>query len=327
MTLNELLDRISHLRAAVIGDHCLDVYWHADMRLSELSRETPHYPLPVVKERMYPGAAANQAACLAALEPGGVLSLGTLGHDWRGNVLSHQLDQLGINTRGLIIHPDTVTNAYIKPLRSGNSDVVYEDPRIDFENRAPLPPAAEAELTAALEAAAPGLDLLLVCDQLALGCITPGVRDHICRLGREGLPVIVDSRSRISAFRHAILKPNEAEALRATGERDVLRASRQLARLSGRPALVTLGEKGCIVSEGEAETAFSALSVPPPVDPVGAGDAFAAAFGLAYAAGADVALAVRFASSAAAITVKKIGCTGSASREEIMEIWETSIGA
>ena len=327
MTLDELFDRVSHLRAAVLGDHCLDVYWHADMRLSDLSRETPHYPLPVVKERMYPGAAANQAACLAALEPGGVLSLGILGPDWRGNVLSHQLENLGINTGGLITYPDTVTNAYIKPLRSGNSDLVYEDPRIDFENRAPLPTAAEAELTAALEAAAPGLDLLLVCDQLAFGCVTPGVRERICRLGREGLPVIVDSRSRISTFRHAILKPNEAEALRATGERDALQAARQLARLSGHPALVTLGGKGCIVSDGEAETAYSALSVPPPVDPVGAGDAFAAAFGLAYAAGADVALAVRFASSAAAITVKKIGCTGSASREEIREIWETNTGA
>ena len=32
------------------GDGCLDVYWHADMTRSELSRETPHHNLPVVQE-------------------------------------------------------------------------------------------------------------------------------------------------------------------------------------------------------------------------------------------------------------------------------------
>ena len=66
---------------------------------------------------------------------------------------------------------------------------------------------------------------------------------------------------------------------------------------------------------------FEAMPVPPPVDTVGAGDAFAAAFGLAYAAGAELALAVRFAATASAVTVKRIGCTGSASREEIQAIW------
>lgn len=31
-------------RIGIIGDFCVDIYWHADMRKSELSRETPHYP-------------------------------------------------------------------------------------------------------------------------------------------------------------------------------------------------------------------------------------------------------------------------------------------
>lgn len=321
MTLHQLLERVGQLRAAVIGDHCLDVYWRADMRLSELSRETPHHPLPVVEERMSPGAAANQAACLIALAPRRVLALGKLGNDWRGDVLSRQMQALGINTGRLTTHETLVTNAYIKPLRAGMSDVVYEDPRIDFENRAPLPLEAEDALMASLEAVAPELDLLLVCDQLAYGCITPAVRERICRLGKQGLTVVVDSRNRINAFCHVLLKPNEVEATRATGRQDAGLAARHLAKQSGRPALVTLGERGCVVSDGENETVFEALPVAPPVDTVGAGDAFAAAFGLAYAAGADMPLAVRFASTAAAVTVKKIGRTGSASREEIEAIW------
>lgn len=56
-------------RIGIIGDFCVDIYWHADMRKSELSRETPHYPLPIVGERVYLGAGGNVAANLAALAP------------------------------------------------------------------------------------------------------------------------------------------------------------------------------------------------------------------------------------------------------------------
>ena len=44
---------IKNARIGIIGDFCVDIYWHADMTKSELSRETPHYPLPIVGERVY----------------------------------------------------------------------------------------------------------------------------------------------------------------------------------------------------------------------------------------------------------------------------------
>ena len=43
------LNKLAKGRIGVIGDSCLDVYWHADMTKSELSRETPHFPLPIVQ--------------------------------------------------------------------------------------------------------------------------------------------------------------------------------------------------------------------------------------------------------------------------------------
>ena len=49
------LKKLGKGRIGVIGDFCLDVYWHADMTKSELSRETPHFPLPIVQERLSPG--------------------------------------------------------------------------------------------------------------------------------------------------------------------------------------------------------------------------------------------------------------------------------
>lgn len=35
---------IKNAHIGIIGDFCVDIYWHADMTKSELSRETPHYP-------------------------------------------------------------------------------------------------------------------------------------------------------------------------------------------------------------------------------------------------------------------------------------------
>lgn len=51
----EILQKIRARKAVLIGDLCLDVYWSCDMTKSHLSRETAHFPLPVVEERTSAG--------------------------------------------------------------------------------------------------------------------------------------------------------------------------------------------------------------------------------------------------------------------------------
>lgn len=320
----ELLARMDGARVALAGDLCLDLYWRADMRLSTLSRETPHYPLPVVSERWSPGGAGNVACNLAALRPGRLTVLGIVGEDWRAGLLVDALEDAGIDCARIARASGVVTNAYIKPLRAGISDVVYEDPRIDFENREPLPEAAEAALLEALEATLGDWDVLLVSDQLAFGCITPKVRDRVCALGREGRKVIVDSRSRIGLYRDVMVKPNEVEAAHAWGCGDVPEgdAIAPLAALAaertGRSAVVTAGAWGCFVAEDGDVRRAPGVPVPPPVDIVGAGDTFLAALGCALAAGAGLYEAACLANLASSVTVRKLGTTGTATREEIL---------
>ena len=93
--LQRLLQNIDHARIGLIGDLCLDMYWLADMKLSELSRETPHYPLPVVEERTSPGGAGNVANNIAALEPERFLVVGLVGND----AFAVKLVKNGVNTR------------------------------------------------------------------------------------------------------------------------------------------------------------------------------------------------------------------------------------
>lgn len=314
-----MLSRMGEARVGLVGDFCLDVYWRADMRLSELSRETPHYPLPVVEERCSPGGAGNVACNVAALKPKRLNLLGLTGLDWRGDLLIDALNAQGADASRLIRDGEVCTNAYIKPLRAGISDVVYEDPRIDFENRRPTPPRLETALVEALDEVARASDALLVSDQMAFGCVTAAVREKLCALGRDGLTVIVDSRSRVAEYRGVIVKLNDVEAARAFGgEKDIGALALTASRHTGRPAVVTAGAGGCYVARDGRAVHLPGVNVPPPVDTVGAGDTFLAALGCAMAAGADIEQAAFAANLAASVTVRKLGVTGTAARAEIL---------
>ena len=320
MTLNDIFRGIDSARIGIIGDFCLDAYWTADMTKSEISREVPHFPLPIVDERMSPGGAGNVACNVAALKPKKVYAIGMTGKDWRGAALRELLADAGIDVSMFLASPRRVTPAYIKPLRTGLTDVIYEDPRLDFEDRKPMEPEDEKALIEALDKL--DVDVLCVGDQLKFGCITPAVREKICEMSRNGLTVIVDSRDRIALYEDVIVKPNEVEAARAVqAEGEYADIARLLSQKTRKPAIVTLGGEGCLVCENDTMTAVPARKVEPPIDICGAGDTFMSALACATAAGATLTEAAWFANTASSITIKKINMTGTATREEMQAVW------
>jgi len=324
MPLSKIKFRARQLKMAVIGDFCLDVYWYADMRKSELSRETPHFPLPIVKEKMSAGGAGNVVANLLALEPSSVQCLGVFGDDWRGFEYKKVLTNLGADISSIITDSARCTNAYIKPLRKGLSEVVYEDPRLDFNNSETISSSTEQSLLDALDSLQ--CDALCVCDQLPFGCITPAIREKICKLGHDGMTVIVDSRDRIGLYRNVIVKPNELEASRTINQTapegiDALRhIAAELSKRTGRPAVVTAGEKGCVTANGNETAHIPAIPVTGEIDICGAGDTFLSAFSTAFAAGASLNDAAALACAASSIIVRKIHTTGTATWQELENI-------
>lgn len=318
--LEQILSAMDGARIGVLGDFCLDVYWHADMTRATLSRETPHFPLPVIRETTSPGAAGNVAANIAALKPQSLTVFGAIGPDWRGALLKASLDSLGARTM-LIECGERVTNAYIKPVMHGYGDACQEAARLDFENDQPLPGWAEDRLIEAIRAAANELDVLCVCDQMVNGCVTAKVREAVMQLAREGLQVIVDSRDHIAMYRGVVVKPNEIEAAAATGgETNPETACRMLAQRNGQWAIVTAGGDGCYLSDGETVTHISACPAEPPFDICGAGDTFLSALACALGAGAEKQEAALLGNMASSITIRKLGMTGTASREEILAL-------
>lgn len=327
--LEALFATIAHTRVLLIGDLCLDAYWYADMTRSELSRETPRFPLPVVREAYSPGGAANVAANLAALGVGQVQALGVLGHDWRGDILARELTARGIDLAHVLRSSLRTTPTYIKPIRQGYGDVQQEDSRIDFQDHTPLPPALEDAVIAALADAFPRAQAVVVGDQLDPGLVTPRVRAALEALAAQhpAIPCVVDSRKHIGTFQKMTLKPNELELARALGcaqpeasDMEAISAMGQaLARRVERPCFVTLGARGALLCYADRSIHLPAAPVRPPLDIVGAGDAFLAAVGAALGGGASYEEAGALGNLAAAIVVEKLQQTGTAMPDEVRE--------
>ncbi len=327
--LEALLAAIARTRVLLIGDLCLDAYWYADMTRAELSRETPRFPLPVIREAYSPGGAANVAANLAALGVGQVQALGVLGHDWRGDLLARELAARGIDLAHALRSPLRTTPTYIKPIRQGYGDVQQEDSRIDFQDHTPLPTDLEDAVIAALADAFPQAQAVVVGDQLDPGLVTPRVRAALEALAAQypHTPCVVDSRKHIGAFQKMILKPNELELARALGSAQpnasdteaVSTMGQTLARRAGRPCFVTLGARGALLCYADRSVHLPAAPVRPPLDIVGAGDAFLAAVGAALGAGASYEEAGALGNLAAAVVVEKLQQTGTATPDEVRE--------
>ncbi len=326
--LSSLLAALPSKRIAIIGDFCMDIYWHADMTRSLLSRETPHFPRPIVAEKFSGGAAANVAWNLRELGVGTVLPVTIFGDDWRGRELSRVLEALGVDLRHVVHAPGRVTPAFAKPILHGFHSE-QEDARLDFENATPASPELEDLVLANLADAMPGLDALLIANQINASLITERVRKGVLRLAAKHPRVvaIADSRNEIGKFRAVVLKPNEIEAARvfhpgiapADITDAVIRDSgRRLSLRCGKPVFLTVGERGAFVFDGERCDLVPGLKVEPPIDIVGAGDTFIAALGAALASGASSVEAAELACLAASVTVKKIGITGAASPEELL---------
>lgn len=327
--LEALIQTIRNRSIGVIGDFALDGYWHADMARSELSRETPLYSRPVVQESYSLGGSANVAWNLADLEAREVWAFSVTGQDWRGHLMRNLLEDEGIRIEALQSQADRVTPLFGKVVLHAIGRCNQEDARVDFINTVPLSAEMEAALLERLAKMLPNLDALIVADYHEQGIMTPVVTAGLLALAQQypRIPIVVDSRNRAESFRSLILKPNEIEAARLFfPDKDPacvsLEALTQAALMhqaaTGKPVFITLGADGCLVCDAGRCEQSPSVPTAPPVDTVGAGDAFIAALTAALAAQASPLEAALFANLVASITVKKLGITGTASPAELL---------
>ena len=335
--LDTLLAHFPDRAILVVGDFFLDKYLIIEHALAETSLETGLEAHQVVQVRCQPGAAGTVTSNLRAMGVN-VSALSVIGDDGEGFELRRGLEQIGVDTDALIVRPDRFTPTYTKPLLAAAGGSTRELNRLDIKNRAVLPAEVEDQLIKALRDLLPRIHGVIIADQVQeaeCGVITGRVREELCALALAYPSVIfiADSRERIGLYRGVMLKPNAREATRAihpeqvdTQDRaDAEACGRALYQRCGQPVFLTQGADGITVFHADGPTHVPAVRVTGPIDIVGAGDATMAGIAAALCAGATVPEAAEIGCLAAAVTIRQIGTTGTASRQQIVSCWRQMI--
>ncbi len=318
--------RYGELRVVLVGDIALDRYLEIDPALAETSIETGLPVRNVVRVRPQPGAGGNVLANLAALGPKALAAVGFCGDDGEGTELRRALAERGVDLTHVLARPDRMTFTYTKPLLMHADRPPEELSRLDLRSRTPTPEDLEDEIVGCLGAAVADADVVVAMDQVpeaGCGVLTRRVKRELAQLAKAYPPkvFIADSRTSIGDFANVRIKVNAAELARRFGAgRDGADLETLAARWSndlGRDVFVTLGEDGVLAAAGDEVTHVPGIPVEPPIDIVGAGDSVLAGIAMALGAGATPAEAAELATLAAAVTVRKIGTTGTATVEEL----------
>lgn len=309
-------------RIAVVGDLMLDVWSYGVA--GRLAREAPAPVVEVRERRHAPGGAGNTAMNLAALGAD-VVCFGIVGTDPAAGTLLECLREAGVDTSGVIEHPDAHTP--VKHRIVCDEQVLL---RLD-EAPSELPVDAVDRMLEAANAC--DADAFVVGDygssamEAAAERLRPGTsndrrtsdgrrtgRRAAARSGVRPL-VVVDAHDlrRWRGIRPDIATPNAAEAaalLSASLPDGADRASffnersRALLERSGaREVVVTLDRDGAVLlGEGPHRTHAHRVSEK---NASGAGDTFVAVLAAACACGAPIADAMNAAQSAADVVVHK----------------------
>ena len=314
----EILNTARDCRIVVLGDVMLDEFIWGDV-----TRISPEAPVPVVnirRESTRLGGAANVVANVSAL--GATASvIGVVGDDAAAGKLRDGLRQNGgMQTDAMLIEDENRPTTIKLRIIAHNQMVV----RADREQRAHVNGQVEARIISAAKEAIANAQALVVSDY-DKGVITPKILSEVLPLAYGRIPVLVDPKIRnFDAYRPAnLVTPNHHEALRVANlEEDndgtLQQAAQMIRRRLGCDAvLITRGESGMMLVEGDAAPVYVETAAREVFDVTGAGDTVIAMLAAALAAGASMTEAAVLANQAAGIVVGKVG-TATATAEEVI---------
>src|SRR4029078_2790098 len=272
----------------VLGDVMLDEFVWGDV-----TRISPEAPVPVVdikRESAHLGRAANVLANLFALGADATV-VGVVGNDAAGERLRDSLREVSPGQDGFLVvdenRPSTIKTRII-----AHSQLVV---RADRELRTPVNGQTEKRIIEKLKDALEGASAFVVSDY-DKGVVTPRILAEILPLAYSRIPVLVDPKIRnFSSYRPATLvTPNHHEALRMTNlENDtddgLANAAKLIRdRLGCDAVLITRGDQGMMLQEGDEGAIFVATAAREVYDVTGAGDTVIATLAAALATGASL---------------------------------------
>ena len=302
----------------VLGDVMLDEFLWGDV-----TRISPEAPVPVVdikRESTHLGGAANVLANLLALGAQACV-IGVIGDDFAGErIRSSVNDKSAMQTDGLLI-ADNQRPTTIKTRIIAQHQMVV---RADREHRTPVDAQTESRIIAVVKTALASAQALVISDY-DKGVVTPRILAEVLPAAYGRMPVLIDPKMRnFDSYRPATLvTPSHHEALRLANLEEDSDADLQTAALMIRArlicdaVLITRGDQGMMLLEGERDPVRVETAAREVYDVTGAGDTVIATLAAALAAGASMTEAAVLANQAAGIVVGKLG-TATASAEEVL---------
>ena len=294
-------------RVVIVGDLVADQFLNGT--ISRVSREAPVFILRHDRTMTLPGAAANAGANIASLGGKPVL-IGLTGLDTNGELLLRKLAEMGISTDSIVSDSSLATTTKVRVLAGQHYAARQQVIRIDYENSADISDALKARLRENLIAAGSTADAIIISDYHC-GTVSAEIFDTSRAISDErGIPLIVDSRYRLSDFRNATTAtPNREEVEKILGKNFAPEDCQQLRdRLGYAALLITNGNEGMLlVEKGREPINIGAVGSKEPIDVTGAGDTVIAAYALALASGLSYADSAKIANHAGGIVVMKKG--------------------
>lgn len=241
-------------------------------------------------ERLPGGKGANQAAALARLGVN-VALIASVGDDDAGEWLLGQLEGRGVDLSHVQRSSRATGTAFITVDRHGENEIV-------------VAPGANAALNLG------SLDLGAFDVVLAQMEVDPSVIDAAARASRAFILNAAPAAPVDSATlaRCAVVIANELEV-----------QNLELAEIDH--CVLTLGARGAVHYQRGREVARATPRALEPVDTVGAGDVFCAAYALQFASGANASDALQFAVAAGSLATLGKGAQGALPTKAEVEQW------
>lgn len=280
--------------------------------------------MPVVGETVLgtrlsyvPGGKGANQACAAARLGGDVKMLGCVGSDEFGQLQKRNLTSVGVDVRDIKVSERYGTGtASIYVDRDGSNSIV-------------VVPAANQECDVAYLQKHD--DVMRECDYVILQMEIPydAIACAVRRAKELGKTVILNPAPAPEEISDEMLRgvdyitPNETELMKLSGTvgdslEEFVRGAETLLQRGVKNVLVTLGEKGALLVNGNGASLYPTRKVET-VDTTAAGDCFNGAFVVALSEGKEEKEAVCFANAASSVAVTRSGAQTSLPKREEAE--------
>ncbi len=326
--LVHILSNIGRPNIMLVGDFMLDKYVWGEV--NRISQEAPIPVLNVASEEIRPGGAGSVASNLAHLGAN-IFCYGTIGNDNEGRLLLDNLNDLGVDTEGIVQDSDRPTTVKVRMmghLQSAGKGI-QQLLRIDYEKTEDIEEEKQEVIINKIEDKIQQVDIVLISD-MNKGLLSRRILDAVIKSGKDhNVPVIVDPglTKDYGIYRGATaITPNRFETKLSTGIKitdvnSMKSAGRKLLEENLFEYIIITADKDGMFLYSRDGKCKLISTVPKDVyDVSGAGDMVLSVFGFVVGSKNSFEDAAMIANVAAGVEVGKVGAVPISKSEILSEL-------